>query len=326
MLCACACMWWIACVMDDPECVDTCERIISHFVWSDLCWRIELETKTVQSRGIPTAICLSLGKSASAQQVLQEDRPSLFPGDVDDAKFYLGNSKGQKISGMIEGIPWTLEDYFLKHGIASSKCKFYMVKVCLQANYVLLLIIQQLPNTWIAGHWKQQDSRIWSRWYTSCKLPMWQSLAANHCENATKIREAILLRENVVNSQWFATFRLKSTSNPLRITVKTRRKLTVNIHSETLSRVNCLLFGYCIPNSRERGWAICVFICVFICEAECQCCRVWSRWYTPLHVTEVSIIYSMLVIVHIIAARKEQQAGASSAVRESQGWDGEPKQ
>ena len=28
----------------------------------------------------------------------------------------------------------------------------------------------------------------------------WQSLAANHCENATKIREAILLRENVVNS------------------------------------------------------------------------------------------------------------------------------
>ena len=35
----------------------------------------------------------------------------------------------------------------------------------------------------------------------------------------------------------FATFRLKSTSNPLRITVKTRPKLTVNIHSETLSWV-----------------------------------------------------------------------------------------
>ena len=59
----------------------------------------------------------------------------------------------------------------------------------------------------------------------------------NHCENATKIREAILLRENVMNSRRFATFRLKSTSNPLRITVKTRRNLTVNIHSETLSRV-----------------------------------------------------------------------------------------
>ena len=56
-------------------------------------------------------------------------------------------------------------------------------------------------------------------------------------ENTTKIREAILLRENVVNSRRFATFRLKSTSNTLRITVKTRRKLTVNIHSETLSRV-----------------------------------------------------------------------------------------
>ena len=69
----------------------------------------------------------------------------------------------------------------------------------------------------------------------------WQSLAVNHCENATKIREAILLRENVVNSRRFPTFRLKSTSNPLRITVKTRRKLTVNIHSETLSRVVLLL-------------------------------------------------------------------------------------
>ena len=64
----------------------------------------------------------------------------------------------------------------------------------------------------------------------------WQSLAVNHCENATKIREAILFRENVVNSRRFAMFRLKSTSNPLRITVKTRRKLTVKIHSETLSR------------------------------------------------------------------------------------------
>ena len=48
----------------------------------------------------------------------------------------------------------------------------------------------------------------------------------NHCENATKIREATLLRENVVNSLRFATFPLKSTSNPLRITVKTRRKLS----------------------------------------------------------------------------------------------------
>ena len=108
---------------------------------------LKLENKTVQSRGLPAAICLSLGKSASAQQVLQEGRRSLFPSDVDDAKFYLGNSKGQKISGMIEGIPWTLEEYLLKHGIAPSKCKFYIVKVCLQANYVLLLIIQQLPNT-----------------------------------------------------------------------------------------------------------------------------------------------------------------------------------
>ena len=35
-----------------------------------------------------------------------------------------------------------------------------------------------------------------------------------------------------MNSRRFATFRLQSTSNPLRITVKTRRKLTVNIHSE----------------------------------------------------------------------------------------------
>ena len=44
----------------------------------------------------------------------------------------------------------------------------------------------------------------------------------NHCENATKIREAILLHENVVNPRRFTTFRLKSTSNPLRITVKTK--------------------------------------------------------------------------------------------------------
>ena len=68
----------------------------------------------------------------------------------------------------------------------------------------------------------------------------------NHCENATKIREAILLRENVVNSRRFATFRLKSTSNPLRITVKTRRKLTVNIHSETLSRVEVAVLVSCV--------------------------------------------------------------------------------
>ena len=47
----------------------------------------------------------------------------------------------------------------------------------------------------------------------------------NHCENATKIREAILLRE-------FATFRLKSASNHCENATKT----PVNIHSETLSR------------------------------------------------------------------------------------------
>ena len=28
-----------------------------------------------------------------------------------------------------------------------------------------------------------------------------ESLAANHCENSTKTRQAILLRENVANSQ-----------------------------------------------------------------------------------------------------------------------------
>ena len=43
----------------------------------------------------------------------------------------------------------------------------------------------------------------------------------NHCENATKIREAILLRENVVNSRRFATFRLKSTSNQCENATKT---------------------------------------------------------------------------------------------------------
>ena len=49
-----------------------------------------------------------------------------------------------------------------------------------------------------------------------------QSLAVNHCENATKIREAILLRENVENSRRFATFRLKSTSNHCENTTKTQ--------------------------------------------------------------------------------------------------------
>ena len=43
---------------------------------------LKLENKTVQSRGLPAAICLSLGKSASAQQVLQEGHRSLFPSDV----------------------------------------------------------------------------------------------------------------------------------------------------------------------------------------------------------------------------------------------------
>ena len=44
----------------------------------------------------------------------------------------------------------------------------------------------------------------------------------------------------VARKREFATFRLKSTSNPLRITMKTRRNLTENIHSETLSRVSIL--------------------------------------------------------------------------------------
>ena len=95
-------------MMDDPECVDTSFLILFGQI---SVGALKLESKTVQSRGLPAAICLSLGKSASAQQVLQEGHRFLFPSDVDDAKFYLRNSKGQKISGMIEGVPWTLEEF-----------------------------------------------------------------------------------------------------------------------------------------------------------------------------------------------------------------------
>jgi hypothetical protein len=126
--------------------VDTCERIILHVVAQISVGALKWQNKILQSRGLPTA-CLSLGRSASAEQVLQEGCQSLFRTNANDAEFYLGNSKGERISALIDGIPWTLEEYLLKHGIAPSKCKFCIVKVCLQTNCVLLLIIQQVQNT-----------------------------------------------------------------------------------------------------------------------------------------------------------------------------------
>ena len=69
-------------------------------------------------------------------------------------------------------------------------------------------------------------------------------VALNHCENATKTLEAILLtlRENVVNSRRFATFQLESTWNLLRITVKTRPRLTVT------SQRDCVMASH-LPNT-----------------------------------------------------------------------------
>jgi hypothetical protein len=108
--------------------VDTCERIILHVVAQISVGALKWQNKILQSRGLPTA-CLSLGRSASAEQVLQEGCQSLFRTNANDAEFYLGNSKGERISALIDGIPWTLEEYLLKHGIAPSKCKFCIVKV-----------------------------------------------------------------------------------------------------------------------------------------------------------------------------------------------------
>ena len=83
--------------------------------------------KCIQTRDVPAPVCLSVRRTATAEQVLQQGRNSLFPAD--NGEFFLGNAKGQKISGLIEGIPWTLEEYLHKHNIAPSKCKFYVVKV-----------------------------------------------------------------------------------------------------------------------------------------------------------------------------------------------------
>ena len=79
--------------------------------------------KCIQTRAVPAQVCLSVGRTATAEQVLQ-GRNFLFTAD--NGEFFLGNAKGLKISGLIEGIPWTLEKYLHKHGIAQSKCKFYV--------------------------------------------------------------------------------------------------------------------------------------------------------------------------------------------------------
>ena len=105
---------------------------------------LKLENKTIQSRGLPAAVCLSLKRTVNAEQVLRQGCQILFPGD--NSKFYLGNCK---ISGIIQGVPWTLEKYLFKHGIAiaASKCKFYIVKVCLQVNYVYYCLLSNNCHT-----------------------------------------------------------------------------------------------------------------------------------------------------------------------------------
>ena len=83
--------------------------------------------KCIPTRDVPAPVCLSVERTATAEQVLQQGRNSLFPGD--NGEFFLGNAKNQKISGLIENIPWILKEYLRKHSIAPSKCKLFVVKV-----------------------------------------------------------------------------------------------------------------------------------------------------------------------------------------------------
>ena len=90
-------------------CVCVCERERERERESDIFFaRLLLVHSSlcinVSRQDVPAPVCLSVRRTATAEQVLQQGRKSLFSGDNE------GSAKGQKISGLIEGIPWTLKE------------------------------------------------------------------------------------------------------------------------------------------------------------------------------------------------------------------------